>query len=300
VSHFTSIVALDFEYEVEGGEFQLVRGDLPKVLCLVACVMDGNLQHLRTIKLWRGEFGPTPPFPIDDNTLIVGYSCWAELTCFLTLGWVFPKHVFDLHTAYLAASNVLLPHDPDQIRSRPPKDFASACHAYALDGWEAIDKREFANDIGEGRWQLHGREAVLAYCEEDVVMSVRLLQAQLRGHGRNRPADVSRVLHWSNYSAKAIALIQAKGMPIDVPLWNAVQENKTAVIRNLLRRFDPSHGTDLPIYDPEGKWSYARFENWLACTVLRSGLDWRRAGSTLTATPSASCTTCRGLKSCTC
>ena len=51
------------------------------------------------------------------------------------------------------------------------------------------------------------------------------------------------MLHWSNYSAKAVAQIQAKGMPIDMPLWNLVQENKAAVIGALLRQFDPSYGT---------------------------------------------------------
>lgn len=72
------------------------------------------------------------------------------------------------------------------------------------------------------------------------------------------------MLHWSNYSAKTIAQIQARGMPIDVPLWNSVQENKAAVISSLLRKFDPSYGTDDPIYTPDGEWSYARFERWLA------------------------------------
>ena len=76
-------------------------------------------------------------------------------------------------------------------------------------------------------------------------------------------ADVPRVLHWSNYSAKSVAQIQARGMPIDVPLWNFVQENSDAVIGELLRQFDPSHGSDEPIYTPEGEWSYARFERWL-------------------------------------
>jgi hypothetical protein len=42
------------------------------------------------------------------------------------------------------------------------------------------------------------------------------------------------VIHWSEYSAKAVAKIQARGMPIDVPLWNLVQENKDAVIAELL------------------------------------------------------------------
>ena len=52
-------------------------------------------------------------------------------------------------------------------------------------------------------------------------------------------------------------------MPIDMPLWNLVQENKAAVIGELLRQFDPSHGSEDPIYTPDGEWSYARFENWL-------------------------------------
>ena len=53
-------------------------------------------------------------------------------------------------------------------------------------------------------------------------------------------------------------------MPIDMSLWNAVQENKAAVIGELLREFDPSHGSNDPIYTPDGEFSYGRFENWLA------------------------------------
>jgi DNA polymerase I len=52
-------------------------------------------------------------------------------------------------------------------------------------------------------------------------------------------------------------------MPIDVELWNLVQENKAAVIGELLRQFDPSFGSDDPIYTPEGGWSYVQFERWL-------------------------------------
>ena len=52
-------------------------------------------------------------------------------------------------------------------------------------------------------------------------------------------------------------------MPIDMALWNLVQENKAAVIGELLRQFDPSYGSDDPIYTPEGEWSYERFEQWL-------------------------------------
>jgi DNA polymerase-1 len=271
--NFTNIVVCDFEYEVADGE-------LPNVLCMVAYVLDENLQHTRTIRLWRGDFGSTPPFDIGDDTLFVAYSAWAEMTCFMRLGWKFPVHIFDQHTAYLAASNVLLPYNPDEVRKRERKRLSDACCTYGIEGWERIDKETIAKDIGEGRWRKYGQEGVFNYCEEDVRASTLLLGAQLLRHPSRHygypPADVERVLHWSEYSAKAIAQIQAKGMPIDMWLWNLVQENKAAVIRYLLQRFDPSWGTGNSIYTPEGEWSYTRFEQWLAAVGIKS---WPRLES---------------------
>jgi hypothetical protein len=273
---FGQIVVCDFEYEAESGS-------LPNVLCMVVHVLEANLQHVRTMRVWRGDFGTAPPFDIGDDSLFVAYAAWAELTCFRVLGWRFPIHVFDLHTAYLAASNVLLPHDPDEIRKKPRKRLSDACKAYGLDGWERIDKADISKSIGEGTWRgQYSPQEIFDYCEEDVRMSVRLLRAQLRPHVDSRghvllaAADVERVLWWSNYSAKAVALIQARGMPIDMALWNLVQENKAAVIGELLQQFDPSHGDEDPIYTPEGEWSYARFERWL----VRAGVAaWPRLES---------------------
>jgi len=65
-------------------------------------------------------------------------------------------------------------------------------------------------------------------------------------------------------------------MPIGMALWNMVQENKAAVIRGLLRKFDPSYGDNDPIYDQDGGWSYRRFEHWL----IRAGIiAWPRLDS---------------------
>jgi DNA polymerase family A len=273
--NFTPINVVDFEYEIEDG-------GLPNVLCMVVHVLNENLQHVRTVHLWRGEFGSTPPFDTGPHALFVAYSAWAEMTCFQVLGWQFPVHVFDLHTAYLAASNVLLPYNPDEVRKRPRKRLSDACRAYGVEGWESIDKPAIATAIGGGRWREYGKEAVLEYCEEDVRRSGQLLRAQLRRHcdqlGRTLlpAADVPRVLHWSNYAAKSVALIQARGMPIDVALWNLVQENKKTVIGELLRQFDPSYGSKDTIYTPDGEWSYARFERWL----INSGVPyWPRLDS---------------------
>ncbi len=171
-----------------------------------------------------------PPFDIGPDTLFVAYSAWAEMTCFKVLGWQFPMHIFDQHTAYLAASNILLPYDPDEKRERSR---ASACPMPAAPTasrvGSASTRRTIAKAIGEGRWREYGqRGRVSTIAKRTCASTAQLLRAQLRGsRGRALPAaDVERVLHWSNYSAKAIALIQARGIPIDMPLWNLVQENK--------------------------------------------------------------------------
>jgi DNA polymerase family A len=59
-------------------------------------------------------------------------------------------------------------------------------------------------------------------------------------------------------------------------LWNLVQENKEAVVAELIRRFDPSYGSPVPIYTPEGQWAYDRFERWLAIAGVRA---WPRLSS---------------------
>src|SRR5262245_9405077 len=230
---------------------------------MAAYILDEHLHHVRTITMWRDELlaSTRSPFDIGADTVVVAYAAAAEMTCFLKLGWPFPIYVLDLYTAYLAHSNILLPYMPDEIRKKPRKRLSDACRAYGIEGWERIDKETISKAIGDGTWREHfSPQEVLDYCEEDVRMSVKLLRAQVRS---NRGADTDYVLHWSNYSAKAIALIQARGMPIDRVLWNLAQENKAAVIAALIRQFDPSYGSPYPIYTPEGKWSDERFEQWL-------------------------------------
>ena len=280
---FRQFVVLDFEYEVGDG-------DLPYVLCLVAHIFDADFRHLRTIRMWRGEFGAVPPFDIGDDTLVVAYSAWAEMTCFLTLGWRFPVHVYDLHTAYLAVSNILLPYEPDEVRKKARKRLPDACRAYGIEGW-AISKRATWRKISvKAAGAQYGQPAVFRYCEEDVAKSSELFRRQVTGYEDIPPIDVARVLRWSEYSAKAVSRIQASGMPIDMPLWNLVQENKTAVVAALIRRFDPilyrrlprdrstRSTANCPTSDLSGGWRMSAFPR---------GRGWRPARSRSTATPSA-------------
>jgi hypothetical protein len=273
MSRFRRLIFGDFEYGSP-------PGDLPKPLAFCAYVLEGDFKRVRVIHQWRDEFGSRPPFDTSSDTLFISYSAWAEMLCFKVLCWPFPAHIFDQHTAYLAASNRLLPRARDEERVREPKNFEAACRAYGLDdGWQGMNKDIISKAIGDDTWREKGisPQDIRTYVEEDVRMSVQLFQAQLKGYSTDwlPPVNVERIIHWSEYSAKAVALIQARGMNIDVPLWQLAQENKQTVVRYLLERFDPSHSTAEPIYNEEGEASYARTERWLEA----EGIDWPRHDS---------------------
>ena len=268
LANFGHIVVADFEYEVGDG-------DLPNVS------VHGGARARREPRArahhptlaWR--IRRSPPFDIGPDALFVAYSAWAEMKCFATLGWKFPTHIFDQHTAYLAASNVLLPHEPDVVRKKPKRGLADACHAYGLEGWERHRQGSHPQAIGDGRWRWkYTPEQILDYCAEDVRMSASLLREQLRGRDHRLAADTELVTALVATTARRSSRSSKRAaMPIDIPTWNLIQENKDAVIGELLRRFDPSHGDDDPIYTPEGKWSYARFEPYLAAMAFTLGRD---------------------------
>jgi hypothetical protein len=77
--HFTTINVVDFEYETSGGEYNLKDGDLPVPLWMVAYVLDENLQHVRTIRMWREE-------PIGLNTAAIRYWPRCALCCLQRMG----------------------------------------------------------------------------------------------------------------------------------------------------------------------------------------------------------------------
>ena len=93
-----------------------------------------------------------------------------------------------------------------------------------------------AKDIGEGRWRDYGQPAVFNIARKMSASRRNCSAVKSPATAISRRSIPQRVLRWSEYSAKAVARIQARGMPIDMHLWNLVQENKAAVDR----RIDPA------------------------------------------------------------
>src|SRR5262252_3516365 len=120
---FREIWAVDFEFIADPGEN-------PDPVCLVA----RELRSGQTLRLWRDELGPTPPYPTGADSLFVAYYASAELGCHLALGWPIPERILDLFTEFRNATNGL----------RPPSGsgLIGALIYYGLDAMGADERRK--------------------------------------------------------------------------------------------------------------------------------------------------------------
>src|SRR4249920_3038382 len=92
-ARFKNIVAVDFEFEFGGHN---AVGERPRPVC-------GVFKELRTgkiVKIWRGEFGLTPPFPTGSDTLWIAFYSSAEWGCFKALSWQMPVNILDLFVEF--------------------------------------------------------------------------------------------------------------------------------------------------------------------------------------------------------
>jgi DNA polymerase-1 len=93
---YKAIIAVDFEFEF-GGNY----GNRSRPVCMVA----KDLRTGKTWRIWRGEFGTTPPFSTGPETLIVAFMASAEMGCFRALAWPMPERILDLYAEFKCRVN---------------------------------------------------------------------------------------------------------------------------------------------------------------------------------------------------
>jgi DNA polymerase-1 len=242
---FAEIWLVDFE-------FQAGRGETPKPVCLVAL----ELRSGRKLRLWRDEFGSSPPYSTGPDTLFVAYYASAELGCHLRLGWPLPERILDLFVEFRNRTNGIPPLCGNGL--------LGALAYFGLDAIGATEKDEMRNLVMRGGpWTPRERNAILEYCESDVDSLARLLPAMLDG------IDLPRALLRGRYMAAA-ARIEHHGVPIDTATLARLKCHWTHIQDRLIAAIDASYG----VY--EGRTFKAdRFAEWLE----RSGLPWPRLES---------------------
>ena len=102
---FRHIVVADFEFEF-GGHATLEEASRSGERQRPVCVVAKELRTGQTWRVFRGEFGARPPFPIGPDALFVAYYASAELGCFRTLGWPKPTNILDLFTEFRDRTNM--------------------------------------------------------------------------------------------------------------------------------------------------------------------------------------------------
>ena len=151
---------------------------------------------------------PRPPYGTGHDTLFVAYYASAEIGCHLAVGWPVPERILDLFTEFRNAANGLT----------PPSGFGliSALVYHGLDAIGTAEKDEMRElTLRGGPWTSEERDALLDYCESDVLALARLLPAMLP------KIDIPRAVYRGRYMAAA-ARIERAGVPIDIPRrWSA-------------------------------------------------------------------------------
>lgn len=237
---FSEIWAVDFEYIARPG-----RNADP--VCLVARELQGG----REVRLWRDEFGTSPPYPTSPDTLFVAYYASAEIGCHLALGWPVPMRILDLFTEFRNRTNGL--------KTVAGNGLVGALAHFELDSIGAVEKQEMRSLVlSGGPWSCDERVAILEYCAADVDGLARLLPVMVS------QIDLPRALLRGRYMA-AVARIERTGVPIDVETLQRLQDNWHAIQDLLIAEIDRDYG----VY--EGRtFKLERFEAYL----MRHGIAW--------------------------
>jgi DNA polymerase-1 len=239
---FPSVVVVDTEFEFGGHD-----GNLQRPVCLVA----RELRTGREWRLWRGEFGPVPPFSTGPDTLFVAFVASAELNTFRALGWPMPARILDLFAEFRVRVNGL----------SGGRGLIDAMAYFGLDAMGAHQKEEMRQLILRGGpWSDNERAEILDYCAGDVDATTRLLRAMLSG------IDLPRALLRGRYMA-AVSAMEFAGVPLDVATLQLLRANWANIQDRLIADIDVRYG----VFDGR-TFKADLFERFLA----RHSIPWPR------------------------
>jgi DNA polymerase-1 len=252
---FRYIVAADFEFEFGGhSSFEEAgrSGERPRPVCMRA----KELRSSQVWRLWRGKFGPKPPFPIGPDALFVAYYASAELGNFRALDWPKPVNILDLFTEFRDRTNGLT--------TPAGAGLVGALTYFGLDSLGVTEKNDMrALILRGGPWSESEREAILNYCATDIDALERLLPAMLPG------IDLPRALLRGRYMAAA-ATMEWNGVPIDVPTLELFRKHWTDIQDDLIRSVDVHEIFDGRTFKAD-RWASLLVHNNIPWPLLESG-----------------------------
>jgi hypothetical protein len=248
---FEEIWLHDFEFIPQPGE-------RPDVVCLAA----HELRSGRSLRLWRDQLGPQPPYRIDKDVLFVSFVANAECACHLSLGWPVPARVFDLSPAFRNIVNG---------RTTPEgKGLIGALRYYGLDSIGAKRKDLMRERIIKG-WPFTPEEQqeILDYCYSDIDALLRLLSQILS----DPEFDLGIALYHGEFAAVSAGM-EHRGVPINREEFAPLADNWQAMRDDMVPVLDAQYGVF--VHDAAGGWTFnhERFAAYLERQGILGG--WPR------------------------
>jgi DNA polymerase I len=241
---YKHVILTDLEFEFGGHE-----GNTPRPVSLVA----KDLRSGQEWRLWRGDFGPQPPFPTGPDSLFVAFYASAELGCFRALGWPMPVNVLDLFTEFRAHTN-----GTDWLEGR---SLLAALQFYGLSTIGSEHKENMRQLILRGgSWTAQEKADILDYNAGDVYDLERLLPKMVPD------IDLPRALQRGRYM-RAAAIIEYTGVPIDVDTLNELRAHWDDIKVQLIADVDKDYG----VFDGT-TFKNTLFEDYLIRTAFRGRL----------------------------
>lgn len=240
LSDFDEVLLFDFEF-----------GEHYDVVCLVAFEMHTG----RTIRLWRDQLGPRPPYRTDARVLFVCFAAHAECGCHLHLNWPLPHRVLDLSVEFRNIVNGrAVPHGYGLVGALERYGLSSTGQKFK-DAWREIVLRG-------PPWTEAERAGILDYCQSDVDALAALLE-QLS------PAiDLPRALLRGEF-VKVSAEMEHLGIPIDMETFSQLRDQ--TVWDHIRNDLIPAVDAPFGVYDGR-VFRTNRFE----ALLTQLGIPWPR------------------------
>jgi DNA polymerase-1 len=256
---FRNIWAVDTEFYPGPGLANGGReGDASTPLCVVAQEMRSG----RIVRQWQDEFGPFPPYQLDADSLVIGYTISAELGTHIALGWGQPVNCLDPYIEFRHLTN------DGRIKSgEREKGFYSingALRYFRADEIDLARKIRVRDRIIQGPpFTAQERLEILEYCKDDVDALVRLIPLIVPTI-RSLPHALMRAkFMW------AVAQQERRGVPVELPALEQVLDSWNAIRTDLAVELDRDFGV-YEIVDGVPHWRDERF----AALLRKRKIPW--------------------------
>jgi DNA polymerase-1 len=240
-------------------EYQELDGERPEPVCLVAL----ELQTWREISLWHDEMGPSPPYDISKNSLLIAFSADAEMKCHLSLGWKLPTRVLDTRIEFLQAINFTPPPVLDKASKISWGSLEHALIHSGLDPIDTVQKKRWRSRILQG-WPFTAEEraGIKAYCRSDVLATARLFFAMIRRGDVPLDHRLVFALHRGRYM-RAVARMEFTGVPVNLKRYDRLVRWEDEMKMRLIDTLGRQYG----VFDEEGCFSHKLFARYVNANI---------------------------------